>query len=310
MTTTIVLYRRVGLFDYFRMKSEPVRNSPTKTIPLPDYGQARVTTDAGNASVDFASLIKLLNETISWIRLELPQGDVLTLGLKSGAGSSPGLRLHLRSRDGSELCTQRVTNEEKILSTLKSFASSGSIGDAFHWSTVRDFRFDHEDSSLPRFGEKTPNVTRKLRKAFQPSFAPRNANLPTGCIVALVLLVISVGSIWLTDKLLSDLLFSKKQPSKVETPSQTERAKQTEPQSVAKSRDDDDGGGYRSISHIQMVPGTALYWKTAHTPVGFIVDVSWTSVWVADSYSVGSRNLRLYAREYKREYVMKHFVIK
>ncbi len=66
---------------------------------------------------------------------------------------------------------------------------------------------------------------------------------------------------------------------------------------------------YKSVlGHIWI--GTALYNKGTHLPFGFVMDADSEYVWVADSYSVGDRNVHLYAQKYRRRFITDNFETK
>jgi len=80
-----------------------------------------------------------------------------------------------------------------------------------------------------------------------------------------------------------------------------------EPFSYTPSRNREDV--YRPVLG-NLTLGTALYDKTTKSPFGFVVDVDWGSVWVADRYSSGGGNVRLYARRYDRNFITQNYVTK
>ena len=66
---------------------------------------------------------------------------------------------------------------------------------------------------------------------------------------------------------------------------------------------------YRSVlGRVEI--GTALFDTHTHRPFGFIVDIEWGYVWVADTYSIGERDVRLFAHRYQRSFITKNYVTK
>ena len=180
--------------------------------------KASVITNNGPAGTDFAELLRHLGEEIIFIKIESRTGAALTLAFKSTPGNPSGLRFRLRNEDRTEICTQRVTSEPKILKVLKEFYETARPSDAFHWQLTRGFFFDHE----PQLERVPP----KQQTALLPPISSKSPfSTFAGCMGVLIILG---GSLWLLDYLAKDFLFPKKKPSETQTSASSVRIAATD----------------------------------------------------------------------------------
>lgn len=301
-------------------------------LSQPGVKSVQVLTNRGREKPAFASLLERLGEDVSFIQVEHPAGGTLTLGLKSPRGRESAQRFHFRKADGGELCTNRIINTDKILSTLERFYAQGVAKTCFVWKPVSNFRFDHE---LPRAGGQNeapasiPEPTQRNQPIVRQRYIPGLNHEARFALKCLLVLLIVTGTLWALLRLGKFELDGTKESAektRVEAMQSSYELRQLSPspqpapaQPVGNPAVSLPAAQTQPVSQIARAPsytasrppeytsvlgnlwiGTILYDKETKMPFGLVIGINENKIEVADKISVGSVNTRVQTHLYDR----------
>jgi len=180
----------------------------------PNATESRIITNHGPANAKLEQLISDLGHQVTFIEIEHPNGNLLTLGINGVQ------RIRIMRSDGSSIWTNEITDGKQISQILEGFLSNGEASNNFEWlldsNSVAVFDHELQDSIT------TAGVIRRRKRHQETEGQIENlqrvdSQRPTSRIgVSILTLVVCLPiaglSLWYLDRKTRDTLFPDRKP--------------------------------------------------------------------------------------------------